>query len=256
MTEPLTVDGEPVDAEWTTSINLRVPLDDLGAGEAVDIGLAFGLTLATSPDAFSARLSSENGVLSFGQWFPILSTEHEVYGLGDPQISYTADAISLDLETTTPLARDAVACPGLVSAPDGTGTSWRCEVTDVRDFSFVVNPRFRLTETDANGTAIRVYTETVSGAATAELAQHGAHRPFRGLWRIPVARPRARGGRSGRRLQHGVPARHPPDARQGRPTRTSSTTRSRISGSTPSSATTSRSSHGWTRASPTSVPDT
>ena len=60
---------------------------------------------------------------------------------------------------------------GSSRAPDGTGTSWRCEVTDVRDFSFVVNPRFRLTETDANGTAIRVYTETVSGAATAELAR-------------------------------------------------------------------------------------
>ncbi len=171
MTEPLTVDGEEVDPEWTTTINLHVPLEDLGVGETVEIGLTFGLTLATSPDAFSARLSSENGVLSFGQWFPILSTEHEVYGLGDPQISFTADAISLDLETTTPLVRDAVACPGLVSAPDGTGTSWSCEVTDVRDFSFVVNPRFRLTETDAAGTIIRVYTETVSGAATAELAR-------------------------------------------------------------------------------------
>ena len=171
MTEPLTVDGEPVDAEWTTTINLRVPLEDLGAGETVEIGLAFGLTLATSPDAFSARLSSENGVLSFGQWFPILSTEHEVYGLGDPQISFNADVIRLDLETTTALPRDAVACPGLESAPDATGTSWVCEVTDVRDFSFIVNPRFQLTELDASGTAIRVYTETVSGAATAELAR-------------------------------------------------------------------------------------
>jgi hypothetical protein len=170
MGDTVTVDGRAVDVEWTTGINLRVPLDELAGGESTKIGLAFALNVGRSADAFSARLSNENGVLSFGQWFPIVSTEHEVYGLGDPQISFTADTIRLELETTTPLGRDAVACPGLVSAPDATGTSWVCEVADVRDFSFVVNPRFQLTEADANGTAIRIYTETVSGAATAELA--------------------------------------------------------------------------------------
>lgn len=171
MADSVTIDGRPVDVEWTTTINMRVPLDDLAAGGSVEIGLGFALNVGRSPDAFSARLSSENGVLSFGQWFPIVSTEHEVYGLGDPQISFTAEEIRLELETTTALGRDAVACPGLVSAPDSTGTSWVCEVSDVRDFSFVVNPRFHLTEADANGTAIRVYTETVAGGATAELAR-------------------------------------------------------------------------------------
>ena len=171
MGDTVTIDGEPVGVEWTTSINLRVPLDDLGPGESVEIGLDFALNVGRSPDAFSARLSNENGVLSFGQWFPIVSTEHEVYGLGDPQISFTADSIRLELETTTALARDAVACPGLVNAPQTTGTAWVCEVTDVRDFSFVVNPRFQLTEADADGTAIRVYTETVSGGVVAELAR-------------------------------------------------------------------------------------
>ena len=171
MEEPITVDGEEVETEWTTSINLRVPLSDLAADDTAVIRLPFRLDVGLSPDAFTARLSRANGVLSFGQWFPIVSTEHEVYGMGDPQISFTADAIRLDLETTTALGRDAVACPGLVSAPEGTGTSWVCESTDVRDFSFVVNPRFRLTERDVDGTLLRVYTETVSGAFTADLAQ-------------------------------------------------------------------------------------
>ena len=31
---------------------------------------------------------------------------HDVYGLGDPQITYTADAIRLELTTTTALPRD------------------------------------------------------------------------------------------------------------------------------------------------------
>ena len=52
-------------------------------------------------------------MLSFGQWFPILSTEHDVYGLGDPQVSFTADVIRLELTTTSALGRNAVACPGL-----------------------------------------------------------------------------------------------------------------------------------------------
>ena len=202
-------------AEWTTTINLRVPLDDLGAGESVEIGLAFALNVGTSPDAFSARLNNQNGVLSFGQWFPIVSIEHEVYGLGDPQISFTADAIRFELETTTALARDAVACPGLISAPETTGTSWACEVADVRDFSFVVNPRFRLTEADANGTAHSGLHRDRVGRRHRGAGAHGAHRPRRGIRRLPVARPRAGRGWRRRWLQHGVPALHPPHAWQG-----------------------------------------
>ena len=170
MDKPITVDVAEVPTEWTTSINLRVPLDGLAPRETATIRLAFSLDVGRAPDAFTARTSAENGVLSFGQWFPIVSTEHEVYGLGDPQISFTAEAIRLELETTTALGRDAVACPGLVSAPEATRTSWTCESTDVRDFGFVVNPRFRLTERDVDGTLLRVYTETVSGAVTADLA--------------------------------------------------------------------------------------
>ena len=54
-------------------------------------------------------------MLSFGQWFPIISTEHEVYGLGDPQISYTADAISLDLDDDHPAGARRRRLPGLVA---------------------------------------------------------------------------------------------------------------------------------------------
>ncbi len=167
----VSVDGAPVEAAWTTSINLRVPLAGLERGQTALVGIEFTLDVARSPDAFTARTSRDNGVLSFGQWFPIVSTEHDVYGLGDPQISFTADAIRLELETTTPLPRDAVACPGLETAPEVSGTAWACESTAVRDFSFVVNPRFRLTQRDVGGVALRVYTETVSGEATADLAQ-------------------------------------------------------------------------------------
>ncbi len=173
MAEPITVDGEPTATEWTTSINLRVPLPGLEPDESAVVRIPFVLEVRRAPDAFTARLSADNGVLSFGQWFPIISPEHDVYGLGDPQVTYSADAIRLDLTTTTPLPRDAVACPGLIRAPDGAGTEWTCEVSDVRDFSFVVNPRFRLTTRSAGDTEVRVYAETVSGTATADMAAEG-----------------------------------------------------------------------------------
>ena len=170
MDEPVTVDGERAETEWTTAINLRVPLDDLSTDATAVIRVPFRLDVERAPDAFTARTSRENGVLSFGQWFPIVSTEHDVYGLGDPQISFSADAIRLELTTTTPMPRDAVACPGLEAAPDTTGTEWACEAHDVRDLGFVVNPRFRLTARTADGVDVRVYAETVDGARTADLA--------------------------------------------------------------------------------------
>ena len=168
--EPVTVDGDPVETEWTTGINLRVPLGPLPPRETARIALSFRLDVGRAPDAFTARTSRENGVLSFGQWFPIVSTEHDVHGIGDPQISFTADAIRLDLTTTAPLPRDAVACPGLVEAPAASGTRWTCASEDVRDFSFAVNPRFALTTRTVDDHTVRVYTETVAGGRTADLA--------------------------------------------------------------------------------------
>lgn len=168
----VTVDGTVAPVAWTTTTNLRVTLPEPLAPDASnEIRIPFSLTIGTSRDAFSARLSRENGVLSFGMWFPTVSREHDSYGLGDPWISFTADLIRLELATTTGLPRDAVACPGLLEAPATSGNRWVCEVEQVRDFSFVVNPRFRLTTRTVGDTVMRVYTETVSGAVTADKAQ-------------------------------------------------------------------------------------
>ena len=171
MDEAITVDGRAAATSWTTGTNLRVDLEEpLEPGAEAVIVVPFRLALATSAPPFTARLSVENGVLSFGHWFPILSREHDAYGIGDPEISFTADRIRLDLTTTSALPRDAVACPGLASAPAVSGTDWTCEVEHVRDFSFVVNPDFRLTQRTVGTTELRVYTETVSGDLTADKA--------------------------------------------------------------------------------------
>jgi hypothetical protein len=173
MDEPITADGVDVTTSWTTTTNLRVQLPErLAPRDSSVLRLPFRLTIGTSAPPFTARVSRENGVVSLGHWFPILSREHDVYGIGDPQISFTADLIRLELTTTTPMSRDAVACPGLVTAPDVNGTSWVCEAEEVRDFSVVVNPDFRLTSRTVGDVALRVYTETVAGDVTADLAAY------------------------------------------------------------------------------------
>jgi hypothetical protein len=169
--DSLTVDGEPARAAWTTGTNLRLDLGRrLRPGETAVIELPFRLVVGSSGGAFTARLSRDRGVLSFGQWFPILSIEHDSYAVGDPQLTFNAEQIRLDLTTTSPLPRDAVACPGLVEAPNGSGTRWTCRLENARDFSFVVNPRFRLTTRTVGAVTMRVYTESVSGTLTADRA--------------------------------------------------------------------------------------
>jgi hypothetical protein len=170
LTGDVAVDGRAVEAEWTTSMNLRVPIPALERGGVRTIRVPFALDVARAPDAFTARTSAENGVLSFGQWFPIVSPEHDVYGIGDPQITYTAASMQLDLSTTAGLPADAVACPGLEEPTEDVASTWTCRAENVRDLSFVVNPRFRVTRQSAGDTAIRVYSEVTDGTATALLA--------------------------------------------------------------------------------------
>ena len=172
MDEAVTVNGVAVSTEWTTTTNLRVPLPKrLAPGATAEIRIPFRLAVGASGGAFSARLSRDNGVISFGEWFPILSRPHDSYGVGDPQVSYNAELIRLDLTATSALGRHAVACPGLQIAPATTGSYWVCEAENVRDFSFVVNPSFGVTTRTVGSTTIRVYTQTASGAVTADKAQ-------------------------------------------------------------------------------------
>ncbi len=182
----LTVDGERVATRWTTGTNLRVSLGRrLAPGEQATIRMPFRLTVGSAGGAFTARLSRDRGVISFGQWLPMVSPVLDSYGVGDPRVTTSAERITMDLTTTTRLPRDAVACAGLARAPAGSGTRWRCEIENARDFSFVVNPRFRLTRRTVDGIPMRVYTETVSGERTADLAETALRRLNRLYGRYP-----------------------------------------------------------------------
>ncbi len=182
----LTVDGKRVATRWTTGTNLRLGLGGrLAPGETATIRLPFRLTVGSAGGAFTARTSRDRGVISFGQWLPMVSPELDSYAVGDPRVTRSAERITFDLATTTRLPRDAVACPGLVRAPATAGRRWQCEIENARDFAFVVNPRFHLTRRTVDGIPMRVYTETVSGARTADLAESALRRLNRLYGRYP-----------------------------------------------------------------------
>jgi len=171
------VDGAPANRTWTTTTNLRVRFGrDVQPGEAVVVRLKYRVVPRLQTGAFSARLARQAGVSSFGEWFPIVSREHDSYGVGDPQVSFRADRIELRLTTSSALPRDAVACPGRRSAPATSGRRWTCLVRNVRDFAFVVNPDFRLRSRRVGNTRIRVYTETVGGGVTLDKAAFALRR--------------------------------------------------------------------------------
>jgi hypothetical protein len=177
LPRPVRVDGEVVSHSWTTHSNLRVRLGrDVAPGEAFLVSLIYKVSPRLQTGAFSARLARQAGVTSFGEWFPIVSRAHDSYGVGDPQVSFRARSMELELTTSTALPRHAVACPGREAAPHGRGRHWRCRVSNVRDFAFVINPDFHFRDRKVGTTTIRVYTETVGGGVTLDKAAFALRR--------------------------------------------------------------------------------
>lgn len=124
-------------------------------------------------DSSNAYLTAARGVIQFGHWFPIWSTVHGFHPVGDPQVTFNADEITLDLETTTELGVDAVAATGVLQ-PGATTSQWRFEAHDVRDLAFIVSPKYSVTaqhvECDGRDTRLLVYALD----ADAEIAlRHG-----------------------------------------------------------------------------------
>lgn len=172
----ITADGQPASSTWTTSTNLRVTLPvPLQPNETTRLEIPFTLDV-TGGTGFRGRIARQNGVLNFGSWFPIWSREHDIYGIGDPQVSHSADLMRLELTSTTDLGADAVVSSGRrISA---TARSWIFEATNVRDFAFAISPSFDFdTATvscrdggETHTTQVIVATSSVSAATVRSLA--------------------------------------------------------------------------------------
>lgn len=164
----VTINGLAVTAKFTNHTNLRVEFGrDLAPGEAATVVVPFRLTVKASAGAFGVRTTYAGGILNLGEWFPILSREHDAYGLGDPQVSFAAESIILDLTTTKKFARDALAAAGSLKSFDG-GNHWVYEIANARDYAFAFSTSFKLARATVGKIDVRLYY--VSAAPKAALA--------------------------------------------------------------------------------------
>lgn len=135
----------------------------LAPTETAIITIPFKLTVAANGGAFGARLSRWNGIMQFGEWFPVYSYPHNFYSIGEPQVTYNADWMSLDLTSTRDLGVNAVAATG---DPQSLAAShWVWKATNVRDFAFSVYPGYVLNTGTVAGTTVRAYTRLASGTS-------------------------------------------------------------------------------------------
>jgi hypothetical protein len=180
LTGDVTVNGMSTHARFArydTNLVIAVPVP-IADGEAVRIVIPFRLTVGQPDGALGARISNQRGVLQFGDWFPIWSTEHGFHPIGDAQVSWNAESIVLDLTATTDLGVDSVASSG---SPIGVATSrhWRFEASHVRNFAFAVSPSYRVTRgsVECGGASVEVkaYTYHVNGRTVLDRAVRAMH---------------------------------------------------------------------------------
>ena len=193
--DSITVDGQPTVPSWTTTTNMRVSFPQpIQPAQTVRIDISFTLAVGGPRSGLRDRIARRNGAINFGSWFPIWSREHDAYGIGDPQVSYNAESMRLELNATRELGVEAVSSSGRrVSA---SASSWVFEATNVRDFAFAVSPDFRLESgsvTCREGgntytTRVTAHTVTVSASTVLRTAMR-AFRKFNswyGCYRWPT----------------------------------------------------------------------
>lgn len=178
LTGPVTADGLSTQVSWSDTINLNVAFaKPLLPGATGHIVIPFRLYAGTYSGAFGSRFGRYNGVMQFGEWFPVWSPAHSFSAIGEPQVTYNAEKISLDLTSTSNLGVNAVAASGTPKIL--AGNHWVFEASNVKDFAFAISRDYHLYTGTVNGTQVRAYSIKASGStmlarAVAALAKYAS----------------------------------------------------------------------------------
>ncbi len=174
LSGPITVDGREAIARFAHfDTNLKVDFRQaVATGQTVAIVVPFRLVIGVNAGSLGGRLSDERGVLQFGDWFPIWSTVHGFNDVGDSQVTWKADSITLDIRATSEIGRHAVASSGQLQA-GATDSHWVFVAHDVRNFAFAVDPAYKVAaaETSCGGRSIKVRAHAYHSSATELLAR-------------------------------------------------------------------------------------
>lgn len=175
---PVLLDGRRASTRWTTGTNLRVALRPaVKPGGSATLTVPFRLDLGPGGGSFAARMSLTDGILNLGDWFPILSTAHDAYGIGDPQVTWTADRIRLEMTLPASVDPDQVAASGSRLAWDPARRRLVAEIRNARNAALAISPDYTLTTGEVNGTLVRVLAlgdagPAIFGEAAAALARY------------------------------------------------------------------------------------
>ncbi|MCU0504523.1 MAG: hypothetical protein MUE82_01920, partial [Chloroflexi bacterium] len=120
------------------------------------VTIPFRLDLGEGAGSFGARMGRTGGVLNLGDWFPILSTVHDAHGVGDPQVTWVADRIRLELTIPGDVDPDQVATSGARVGWDRARRVLVTEIRHARNAAVAVSPDYRVTEGDVDGTRVRI----------------------------------------------------------------------------------------------------
>jgi len=159
----VSLDGKAATTAWTNHTNLAIILSpSLAPGKTAVVKIGFSLDLNTVTGSFGTRFSKTGGILNLGNWFPLLSRAHDAYGIGDPQVSWAADMITLDLRTVENLSTSAIAAAGtLISSGP---RHWVYQLAHARDYSLAISPSYYHLTTTVSGITLDTYTVKASGS--------------------------------------------------------------------------------------------
>jgi aminopeptidase N len=146
--------GKPVAAKVHDQ-TLRVPLGGiLGAGQSVQVTVAYSATLRSSLTGSNWLFTRTNGIADVHRWIPWVSRDvpFDRPNHGDPFITPVSPRVRVAITSDRALA---YATTGERIAKSGLTTTF--EATNVRDFAFTAAPDYKSISTKVGDVTVRVY---------------------------------------------------------------------------------------------------
>jgi hypothetical protein len=178
--------GKPVTAKVHDQ-TIHVPLGGiLGAGQSVDVTVAYSATLRSSLTGSNWLFTRTNGIVDAHRWIPWVSRDipFDRPNHGDPSVTPVSPRVRVAITSDRALA---YASTGEQVGKSGLTTTF--EATNVRDFVFTAAPDYKSTSSTVGGVTVRVYYRP-GFPASSVLAQAkraiAAYEPLVGDYPYPV----------------------------------------------------------------------
>lgn len=146
--------GKPVTARVHDQ-TIHVPLGGiLGAGQSVDVTVAYSATLRSSLSGSNWLFTKANGIVDAHRWIPWISRDvpFDRPNHGDPSVTPVSPRVRVAITSDRALV---YASTGEPVAKSGLTTT--LEATNVRDFVFTAAPDYKSISSTVGGVTVRVY---------------------------------------------------------------------------------------------------